>query len=77
MTLEELEKLAANQRAVAKRLFGESINRGDYLNTDLPMSQFVDAVINAAILEVALAQAQAMRPLPDNAVMTGPQAPSP
>ena len=61
MTVEELEKLAANQRAVAKRLFGESINRGDYLNTDLPMSQFVDAVINAAILEVTLAQAQAMQ----------------
>ena len=68
MTVEELEKLAANQRAVAKRLFGESINRGGYLNNDLPMSQFVDAVINAAILEVALAQAQAMRPLPDNAI---------
>ena len=67
MTLEELEKLAATQRTVAKRLFGESINRNGYLNGDLPMSRFVDAVINAAILEVALAQAQAMRPLPDNA----------
>lgn len=67
MTIEELEKLAANQRAVAKRLFGESINRGGYMNDDLPMSRFVDSVINAAILEVTLAQAQAMRPLPDNA----------
>lgn len=67
MTVEELEKLAATQRTVAKRLFGESLNRGDYLNDNLPMSRFVDAVINAAILEISLAHAQAMRPLPDNA----------
>ncbi|HQS60022.1 MAG: hypothetical protein B7Y56_15875 [Gallionellales bacterium 35-53-114] len=71
MNIEELEKLAATQRMVAKRLFGESIDRGGYLNDDLPMSRFVDAVINAAILEVTLAQAQASLHLPPNVKLRG------
>ena len=61
MKVEELEKLAAAQRRVAKELFGESIGRNGYLNDALPMSRFVDAVINAAILEITLVQAQAMQ----------------
>ena len=58
------QQKADAMRRQAKVLFGESIGRNGYLNDDLPMSRFVDAVIAAAVLEIAALQLQAMKETP-------------
>lgn len=57
----DIKEKAARQRYHAKRLFCEAIERGGWLNDDLPMAKFVDAVIDAAILEMAAIQQEAMK----------------
>ena len=57
----DVKELAAQKRYHAKRLFGEVLERGGWANSDLPMARFVDAVIDAAILEVASIQQEAMK----------------
>lgn len=49
----QLEQEAAQKRYDAKRLLGDVLGRGGWLNDDLPIARFVDAVIDAAILEIA------------------------
>lgn len=45
--------LANNKRVAAKRILGELVERGGYLNDQLPMSRFVDTLIDAVVLELA------------------------
>jgi hypothetical protein len=60
MDIEKVKKTAEEARNNAKQKFGEAIGQTGYLNPKLPISQFVEAVINAAILEVAIMQHEAM-----------------
>lgn len=49
----DIKEFAAHKRYYAKCMFGEALERGGWANQDLPMARFVDAVIDAAVLEVA------------------------
>ena len=64
-TMSNVKDLATQKRYDAKRLFGEALKRGGWLNDDLPMARFVDAVIDAAVLEIAAIQQEAMQPVAD------------
>lgn len=56
-----VQEAAKQKRYEAKRLFGEALERGGWLNDALPMARFVDAVIDAAVLEIAAIQQEAMK----------------
>ena len=59
--MNNVKDLATQKRLDAKRLFGEAIERNGWLNSELPMAKFVDAVIDAAVLEIAAIQQEAMK----------------
>jgi hypothetical protein len=59
MTADEIQKKADEQRVIAKRLFGEATGQGGYLNPEMPVSKFVDAIIATAVLEVTAIHAKA------------------
>lgn len=59
MNINQLQQASDDKRRAAKQIFGEALGRNGWLNDQLPMSRFVDAVISAAVLEIQLVQARA------------------
>lgn len=58
--MDTLRELAASKRIDAKRILGEVVGRSGYLNPDLPMSKFVDTLMNALMLETTILIEQAL-----------------
>lgn len=58
--LDTLRELAASKRIDAKRILGEVVGRSGYLNPELPMSRFVDTIMNALMIETTILIEQAL-----------------
>ena len=58
--MDTLRELAASKRIDAKRILGEVVGRSGYLNPELPMSRFVDTIMNALMIETTILIEQAL-----------------